>query len=190
MTSVYRNIRCSDYRCTDSILCAVFISKTHPENRKTVSSAGFIVRYTVCCLWTSWYDYLVPFSQKSVNIPTEQLCFSGNSCACRYDSAFCYFCIGNSQYVRAKEYEEALWHLAQLRQKRFSRLRFLRLKAELFTAVVLGIGRAIGEAMAVMMVAGNVANMPSLFKAYAFLQRRGKRNVIIRLAKQALFSIS
>ena len=36
-------------------------------------------------------------------------------------------------------------------------------------SVVLGIGRAIGEAMAVMMVAGNVANMPSLFSSVRFL---------------------
>ena len=34
---------------------------------------------------------------------------------------------------------------------------------------MLGIGRAIGEAMAVMMVAGNVANMPSLFQSVRFL---------------------
>ena len=36
-------------------------------------------------------------------------------------------------------------------------------KSGIAAAVVLGVGRAIGEAMAVMMVAGNVANMPSLF---------------------------
>ena len=36
-------------------------------------------------------------------------------------------------------------------------------------AVVLGVGRAIGEAMAVMMVSGNVPNMPSLFQSVRFL---------------------
>lgn len=35
-------------------------------------------------------------------------------------------------------------------------------------AVVLGVGRAIGEAMAVMMVAGNVANMPGIFESVRF----------------------
>ena len=35
--------------------------------------------------------------------------------------------------------------------------------------MVLGIGRAIGEAMAIIMVAGNVANMPSLFSSVRFL---------------------
>ena len=37
------------------------------------------------------------------------------------------------------------------------------------TAIVLGIGRAIGEAMAILMVAGNVANMPSLLSSVKFL---------------------
>ena len=36
-------------------------------------------------------------------------------------------------------------------------------------AVVLGVGRAIGEAMAIIMVAGNVANMPGLFTSVRFL---------------------
>ena len=35
--------------------------------------------------------------------------------------------------------------------------------------MVLGIGRAIGEAMAIIMVAGNVANMPSIFQSVRFL---------------------
>ena len=36
-------------------------------------------------------------------------------------------------------------------------------------SVVLGVGRAIGEAMAILMVAGNAANMPGLFKSVKFL---------------------
>ncbi len=36
-------------------------------------------------------------------------------------------------------------------------------------AVVLGVGRAIGEAMAILMVAGNAANMPGLFRSVKFL---------------------
>ena len=42
-------------------------------------------------------------------------------------------------------------------------------KSGIAAAVVLGVGRAIGEAMAVMMVSGNVANMPSLFQSVRFL---------------------
>ena len=42
-------------------------------------------------------------------------------------------------------------------------------KSGIAAAVVLGVGRAIGEAMAVMMVSGNVPNMPSLFQSVRFL---------------------
>ena len=42
-------------------------------------------------------------------------------------------------------------------------------KSGVIAAVVQGAGRAVGEAMAILMVAGNVANMPSLFASVRFL---------------------
>ncbi len=57
---------------------------------------------------------------------------------------------------------------------------------------MLGIGRAIGEAMAIMMVAGNVANMPGLFKSVTFLTTAVAKEMSYAsgLQKQALFSAS
>ena len=65
-------------------------------------------------------------------------------------------------------------------------------KSGIAAAVVLGIGRAIGEAMAVMMVAGNVANMPSLFKSVRFLTTAVASEMAYSsgLQRQALFSIA
>ena len=65
-------------------------------------------------------------------------------------------------------------------------------KSGIFTAIVLGIGRAIGEAMAVMMVAGNVANMPSLFQSVRFLTTAvaSEMSYSSGLQRQALFSIA
>ena len=59
-------------------------------------------------------------------------------------------------------------------------------------AVVLGIGRAIGEAMAIMMVAGNVANMPSLFSSVRFLTTAVASEMAYAsgLQRQALYSIA
>ena len=56
----------------------------------------------------------------------------------------------------------------------------------------MGIGRAIGEAMAVMMVAGNVANMPSLFQSVRFLTTAvaSEMSYSSGLQRQALFSIA
>jgi phosphate transport system permease protein len=65
-------------------------------------------------------------------------------------------------------------------------------KSGIATAVVLGVGRAIGEAMAVMMVAGNVANMPSLFESVRFLTTAiaSEMSYSSGLQRQALFSIA
>ena len=61
------------------------------------------------------------------------------------------------------------------------------------TAIVLGIGRAIGEAMAVMMVAGNSPNMPdSPFRSVTFLTTAIAKEMSYAggLQRQALFSIA
>ena len=65
-------------------------------------------------------------------------------------------------------------------------------KSGISTAIVLGVGRAIGEAMAVMMVAGNVANMPSLFQSVRFLTTAVACEMSYSdgLQRQALFSIA
>ena len=59
-------------------------------------------------------------------------------------------------------------------------------------AVVLGVGRAIGEAMAVMMVSGNAANMPGLFESVKFLTTAvaSEMSYSEGLQRQALFSIA
>ena len=67
-------------------------------------------------------------------------------------------------------------------------------KSGIITAVVLGTGRAIGEAMAILMVAGNVANMPSLLKSVKFLTTAVASEMsyaaVGSLQQQALFSIA
>ena len=58
--------------------------------------------------------------------------------------------------------------------------------------MVLGVGRAIGEAMAVMMVSGNVPNMPALFESVRFLTTgvASEMSYSSGLQRQALFSIA
>lgn len=65
-------------------------------------------------------------------------------------------------------------------------------KSGISAAAVLGVGRAIGEAMAVMMVAGNVPNMPSLFESVRFLTTAvaAEMSYSSGLQREALFSIA
>ena len=68
-----------------------------------------------------------------------------------------------------KEYEEASLALGATKLDTYFRVSAPAAKSGIAAAVVLGIGRAIGEAMAIMMVAGNVANMPELTRSVRFL---------------------
>lgn len=68
-----------------------------------------------------------------------------------------------------KEYEEASLALGATELETYFRVSVPAAKSGIAAAVVLGVGRAIGEAMAIIMVAGNVANMPSLFSSVRFL---------------------
>ena len=68
-----------------------------------------------------------------------------------------------------KEYEEGSLALGATELETYFRISVPAAKSGIAAAVVLGIGRAIGEAMAIIMVAGNVANMPSLFESVRFL---------------------
>ena len=92
-----------------------------------------------------------------------------------------------------KEYEDASLALGATAEETWFRVSVPAAKSGIAAAVVLGIGRAIGEAMAVMMVAGNVANMPSLFQSVRFLTTgiaSGMSYAPEGLQRQALFSIA
>lgn len=91
-----------------------------------------------------------------------------------------------------KEYEEASLALGATKTETVFKVVAPAAKSGIITAVVLGIGRAIGEAMAVMMVAGNVANMPKLFGSVRLLTTAvaSEMSYSSGVQRQALFSIA
>lgn len=92
-----------------------------------------------------------------------------------------------------KEYEDVSLALGATEEETWFRVSLPAAKSGIAAAVVLGVGRAIGEAMAVMMVAGNVANMPtSLFTSVCFLTTAVASEMSYSggLQRQALFSIA
>ena len=68
-----------------------------------------------------------------------------------------------------REYEEASIALGATEMETFFRVSVPAAKSGIAAAIVLGVGRAIGEAMAIIMVSGNVANMPGLFESVRFM---------------------
>lgn len=91
-----------------------------------------------------------------------------------------------------REYEEASLALGATETETYFRVSLPAARSGV-AAAVLGVGRAIGEAMAIIMVAGNVANMPGLFTSVRFLTTgiiSGMSDAAVgSLYQQALFSI-
>lgn len=91
-----------------------------------------------------------------------------------------------------KEYEDASLALGATDIETYFRVSVPAAKSGIAAAVVLGVGRAIGEAMAVMMVSGNAPNMPSIFESVRFLTTAvaSEMSYSAGLQRHALFSIA
>lgn len=91
-----------------------------------------------------------------------------------------------------REYEDASLALGATPTETYFRVSVPAAKSGIAAAVVLGVGRAIGEAMAVMMVSGNAPNMPELFQSVRFLTTAvaSEMSYSSGLQRQALFSIA
>lgn len=91
-----------------------------------------------------------------------------------------------------KEYEEASLALGATKTETVFRVIVPAAKSGILSSVVMGIGRSIGEAMAVMMVSGNVPNMPGIFRSVRFLTTAvaSEMSYSSGLQREALFSIA
>lgn len=91
-------------------------------------------------------------------------------------------------------YEEGSLALGATPVETYFRVSVPAAKSGIAAAIVLGVGRAIGEAMAVIMVSGNVENMPSLFGSVRFLTTAVSSEMSYvsegSLHQKALFSIA
>ncbi len=91
-----------------------------------------------------------------------------------------------------KEYEDGSLALGATSVETWFRVSVPAARSGIAAAVVLGAGRAIGEAMAVMMVSGNAPNMPELFQSVRFLTTAvaSEMSYSSGLQRQALFSVA
>lgn len=92
-----------------------------------------------------------------------------------------------------KEYEQGSLALGATDTETWFHVSVPAAKSGIVASVVLGVGRAIGEAMAILMVAGNAANMPGLLKSVKFLTTAIASEMsyasVGSLQRNALFSI-
>ncbi len=97
------------------------------------------------------------------------------------------------EFIKAvpKEYEEGSLALGANKVETYMYVVIPACKKGIAAAVVLGVGRAVGESVAIIMVAGNAPNLPSLFESVRFLTTAIVSEMAYSsgLQKDALFSI-
>lgn len=176
------------------VLCAVFLAKMAPER------IGSVVRNVVDLLagipsvvyGLVGMIVIVPWVRETFHLPDGASLFSAIIVLAVMILPSVISVSESSIKAVPKEYEEGSLALGATKTETVFKVVVPAAKSGIVTAVVLGIGRAVGEAMAVMMVSGNVANMPRLFGSVRFLTTAvaSEMSYSSGLQRQALFSIA
>lgn len=176
------------------LLCAIFLAKMAPKK------AGEVVRNVVDLLagipsvvyGLVGMIIIVPWVRETFHLPDGANLFSAILVLAVMILPSVISVSETAIAAVPREYEEASYALGATKTETVFKVVVPAAKSGIVTAVVLGIGRAIGEAMAIMMVAGNVANMPKLFGSVRFLTTAvtSEMSYSSGLQRQALFSIA
>ncbi|MBO5488362.1 MAG: phosphate ABC transporter permease subunit PstC [Eubacterium sp.] len=173
---------------------AVYLSKFAPKTVKT--AVGFVVSL-LASIPSVVYGLvgmlvLVPAVRKLFNISDGATLFSAMIVLAIMILPSIINVSMNALDAVPKKYEEGALALGATECETYMKVSVPAAKSGICASIVLGVGRAIGEAMAVMMVSGNVANMPKLFGSVRFLTTAvaSEMSYASGLQKQALFSIA
>ncbi|MCM1114694.1 MAG: phosphate ABC transporter permease subunit PstC [Clostridium sp.] len=194
MSSVYGTLGAVIIGVPIGIMCAVFIAKSAPPKiAKVVSSAVDLLSGIPSVIYgLLGMIIIVPLVRELFDIPDGANMFSAIIVLSVMILPSVISVSQTAIDTVPTEYEEASLALGATKTETVFKVTLPAAKSGIVTAVILGIGRAIGEAMAVMMVAGNVANMPSIFKSVRFLTTAVASEMAYSsgLQRQALFSIA
>ena len=194
LTSVYGTCGAILIGVPVGFLTAVFLSKMAPKKLRTVmeSAVSLLAGIPSVVYGLVGMLVLVPGIRKLFHVPD-----GASLLAAIIVLAIMILPSIIKVYVNAldavpKEYEDASLALGATPVETWFRVSAPAAKSGIAAAVVLGVGRAIGEAMAVMMVSGNAPNMPSLFESVRFLTTAvaSEMSYASGLQRQALFSIA
>lgn len=194
LTSVYGTAGAILIGVPIGFFTAVYLAKLAPEKVKTViqSAVSLLAGIPSVVYGLVGMIVLVPFIRKAFSLPDGASLFAAIIVlAIMILPSIMKVSITALEAV-PKEFEDASMALGTTPVETYFRISVPAAKSGIAAAIVLGVGRAIGEAMAVMMVAGNVANMPSLFGSVRFLTTAiaSEMSYSSGLQRQALFSIA
>lgn len=194
MSSVYGTLGAVMLGVPIGILCAVFITKTAPQKTAMIVSSAVDLLSGIPSVVYGLMGMIiiVPLVRELFHIPDGANLFSAIIVLVVMILPSVISVSVTAIRAVPKEYEEASLALGATKTETVFKVTVPSAKSGIVTAVVLGIGRAIGEAMAVMMVAGNVANMPGIFKSVRLLTTAvaSEMSYSSGLQRKALFSIA
>lgn len=195
LTSIYGTLGAIIIGVPIGILTAIYLSKIASEKVKSIvgSAVSLLAGIPSVVYGLVGMIVLVPFVRDTFNIPDGASLFSAIIVlAIMILPSIIKMSITALDAV-PKEYEDASLALGATPIETYFKVSFPAAKSGIAAAVVLGVGRAIGEAMAVMMVSGNMPNMPnSLFQSVQFLTTAvaSEMSYSSGLQREALFSIA
>ena len=195
LTSIYGTLGAIIIGVPIGILTAIYLSKMASEKVKSIvgSAVSLLAGIPSVVYGLVGMIVLVPFVRNTFNVPDGASLFSAIIVlAIMILPSIIKMSITALDAV-PKEYEDASLALGATPIETYFKVSFPAAKSGIAAAVVLGVGRAIGEAMAVMMVSGNMPNMPnSLFQSVQFLTTAvaSEMSYSSGLQREALFSIA
>ena len=194
LTSVYGTCGAILLGVPVGFLTAVFLSKMAPKKLRTVmeSAVSLLAGIPSVVYGLVGMLVLVPGIRKLFHVPDGASLLAAIIVLAIMILPSIIKVSVNALDAVPKEYEDASLALGATPVETWFRVSAPAAKSGIAAAVVLGVGRAIGEAMAVMMVSGNAPNMPSLFESVRFLTAAvaSEMSYASGLQRQALFSIA
>jgi len=194
LTSVYGTAGAIVLGVPIGFLTAVYLSKVAPKKVRTVLEAAVSLLAGIPSVVYGLVGMLVlvPAIRKTFHLPDGASLFAAIIVLAVMILPSIIKVSVTALEAVPHEYEDASLALGATPIETYFRVSVPAAKSGIAAAVVLGVGRAIGEAMAVMMVSGNVPNMPSLFQSVRFLTTAVASEMSYSggLQRQALFSIA
>lgn len=194
LTSIYGTFGAIVIGVPIGLLCAIFLAKmAHGKLAKTVRSAVDLLSGIPSVVYgLVGMILIVPAVREVFGLPDGANLFSAILVLTIMILPSVISVSETAIRAVPREYEEASLALGATKTETVFKVVVPAAKSGILASVVLGIGRAIGEAMAVMMVSGNVANMPKLFGSVRFLTTAvaSEMSYSSGLQREALFSIA
>lgn len=147
------------------IACAVYIAEVAPSWLKEILKGGveFLAAIPSIVLGFIGIVAFVPFIQRLFHLPTGLTALTGSLMLGFMAMPTIVSIMEDAITAVPKSYREGALALGATQWQTISRVVLPAASSGVIAAVMLGIGRVIGETMAVMMITGNAARIPTSF---------------------------